>query len=141
MRKEKIIMSVTATFIGLLVAGIVFFLYESSKRVAPSATKKVSVASPSPSPKPTIFLTVDSPKDEDVVTKKVLTISGKTIPAAIVVIISKNYQDIITPSQNGDFSTTISINDGQNIIEITAIGPNGESVITTKTLTFSEEEF
>jgi len=134
-------MSFIATLIGLLAAGIAFYLYESSNKVAPSATKTVSVSSPSPSPKPTIFLTLDLPKDEDVVSKKVVTISGTTTPDAIVVIISKDFQDIITPSQNGDFSTTININDGQNIIEITAIGPNGESVITTKTVTFSTEEF
>jgi len=141
MKKEKIIMSFTATFIGLLVAVIVFFLYESSNKVAPKATKKVSVASPSPSPKPTIFLTLDSPKDEEVVTKKVVTISGRTTPDAIISIISKNHQDIITPSQNGEFSTTININDNQNIIEITAIGPNGESEKLVRTVTFSTEEF
>lgn len=141
MKKEKIIMSFTATLIGLLVAGIGFYLYESSNKVAPKATKTISVAPPLPTPKPVIFLSVDSPKDEEVVTQKVVTISGKTTPDAIVSIISKYHQDIITPSQNGDFSTTLNINDGQNIIEITAFAPNGESVKLTKIVTFSTEEF
>lgn len=141
MKKEKIIMSFAATLIGLLVAGIVFYLYESSSKIAPKATKTISIASPSPSPTQTIFLTIDSPKDEEVFTQKTITISGQTTHDAIVSIISKNSQDIITPSQNGDFSTTININDGQNIIEITAIDESGQSAKVTKTVTFSTEEF
>lgn len=141
MKKEKVIFSFIATLIGLLVAGSAFYFYESSKTVPDSNIKTITIISPTPTPKPSIFLTLDSPKDETVVSKKIITISGKTIPEAIVSIITKNAQDIITPALNGDFSTTITLEDGQNLIEITAISPNGEDVKHTRTVTFSMEEF
>ncbi|MEK7534750.1 MAG: hypothetical protein AAB600_05500 [Patescibacteria group bacterium] len=141
MKKEKVILSFIATLIGLMFAGVAFYFYESSKDLPPSTIKKISIVQPTPTPKPSIFLSLDRPKDEEVVSKKVITISGKTIPEAIVSIIAQNSQDIITPALNGDFSTTINVEDGQNLIEITAIAPNGESAKALRTVTFSTEEF
>ena len=102
---------------------------------------KEPIAKPSPTPKPSIFLSLDRPKDEEVVSKKVVTLSGKTIPDAIISIILENSQDMITPALNGDFSTTVTLEDGQNLIEITAISQNGESTKALRTVTFSTEEF
>jgi len=48
---------------------------------------------------------------------------------------------VITPSQEGDFSTTAIITSGENQITITAIAPNGEEVKKTVTVTYSTEEF
>lgn len=141
MKTEKVILSFIATLIGLAVAGGAFYFYQKSKTIPPSAIKTITILSPSPTPKPSIFLSIDSPKDEDVVSKKIITVSGKTIPEAIVTIISETYQDVITPAKNGDFSTTINIDDGQNVIEIRAIAPNGESSKDLRTVTFSTEEF
>lgn len=141
MKKEKVILSFIATLIGLMVAGGAFYFYESSKTVPPSKIKTITIAAPTPTPEPSIFLSLEKPKDEEVVSKKIITISGKTIPDAIVSIITENSQDIITPALNGDFSTTINVEDGQNLIETTAIAPNGESVKLTRTVTFSTEEF
>lgn len=141
MKKEKVILYFIATFIGLVFAGVAFYFYESSKDLPPSTIKTISIAKPSPTPKPSIFLSLDMPKDEEVVSKKVVTLSGKTIPDAIISIILENSQDMITPALNGDFSTTVTLEDGQNLIEITAISQNGESTKALRTVTFSTEEF
>lgn len=141
MKAEKVILSFIAVLIGLLVAGAAFYFYESSKTVPSLRPKTISITSPSPTPKPSIFLNLDSPKDEEVVNKKVITISGKTIPEAIVSVITEGSQEIITPALNGSFSTTLTIGDGQNLIEVTAISPNGEDVKVMRTVTFSTEEF
>lgn len=141
MKAEKVILSFIAVLIGLLVAGAAFYFYESSKTVPSLSPKTISIASPSPTPKPSIFLNLDSPKDEEVVNRKVITVSGKTIKDAIVSIITDDSQDIITPALNGSFSTTLTIGDGQNLVEVTAISPNGEDVKVMRTVTFSTEEF
>ena len=141
MKTEKIILSFIAALIGLGVAGGAFYFYEASRAITKPQTKTVYITSITPTPKQSIFLNVDLPKDEDVVSNKVITVSGKTVPDAIISIISDNYQDVITPSQNGGFSTTININDGQNLIEITATLPNGESTKVKRVITFSTEEF
>lgn len=141
MKTEKIILSFIATLFGLLVAGIAFYLFQTYRKPVTPNTKTVSIVSPSPTPLPSIFLTVNKPKDEDVLTSKILAVSGKTAANAVIVIISDSSEDVITPSVNGDFSTTVNLDEGQNILEIIAIAPNGESVTIKKTVTYSQEEF
>lgn len=141
MKTEKIILSFIATLFGLLVAGLVFYAFQATKTVNPSNSKIVSFVSPTPTSIPSVFLTVDRPKDEEVVTNKILIISGKSKANAVIVIMTDSLEEVITPSSSGDFSTTVSIGDGQNIIEITAIAPNGESITVKKTVTYSQEEF
>lgn len=142
MKTEKIVLSFIAVTIGILVAGVVFYLYQTTKAINPSKTKTVSLqTTPAPSEKPANFLTVDSPKDEEVFDKKIVTVSGKTSPEATIIITTQTDDQVITPAQTGNFSTTATITDGQNIIEITAVLPNGEEVRLKRTVTFSTETF
>jgi len=142
MGKEKVLLSFIAVLVGLLVAGVAFYFYENSKAIPPKDDiKTVATISPSPTPKPSVFLTIYKPTDEEVVQKKIITISGKTTNDATVIVLTENAEQIITPASNGDFSTTITIENGQNIIEITAIASNREMIKSIRTVTFSTEEF
>jgi hypothetical protein len=141
MKKEKLILSFIAIFFGLLVAGIAFYLFQTTKTVPNTNTKTITLVSPSPTIVPSISLTLDQPKDEAVVNSKVLVVSGKTQSNAVVVVTTDSSEDVVTPSENGGFSTTVNLDDGQNILEVTSIAPNGESVTTKKTVTYSQEEF
>ncbi len=141
MKKEKLILSFVATFFGLLVAGIVFYLFQATKTIPNTTTKTVSVASPTPVNSPSISLMLDQPKDEGVVDSKVLVVSGKTQSNAVIIVITDSSEDVITPSSNGNFSTTVNLDDGQNILEVISIAPNGESIKSKKTITYSLEEF
>lgn len=141
MKTEKLILSFIATLFGLLVAGGAFYLFQATKTITSSNTKTVSFVSPTPTPVPSVFLSVDRPKDEEVVTNKVLVIKGKTISSGVVVIITKALDDAITPANTGDFSTTVNLEEGQNVLEIISIAPNGESTKVKKTVTYSQEEF
>lgn len=139
MKTEKVILSFIAVLIGLLVAGIAFYFYESSRSISPSQVKSIS---PAPSPvKPQLFLTLDQPTDEQVFDKKTIIVSGKTMPSATVVIVTTLGEQVVTPASNGAFSTTVTIDDGQNILDILAVDPNGEEARTTKTVSFSTESF
>ncbi|MDO8583011.1 MAG: hypothetical protein Q7R51_00590 [bacterium] len=141
MKTEKIILSFIATVFGLLVAGGAFYLFQATKTVTAPNTKVVSFVSPTPTPMPSIFLTLDQPKDEDVVNSKVLVISGKTTSNAVITILTDSSEDVVTPADNGNFSITANLSTGQNIVEVTAIAPNGESITIKKTVTYSLEEF
>lgn len=141
MKTEKLILSFVATIFGLIVAGVIFYLFQATKTIPSASTKTVSFTSPTPTAMPSIFLTLDRPKDEEVVNSKVLIVSGKTAGNAVVVVITDSSEDVITPGRNGDFSTTINLDDGQNILEVVAIAPNGESIRSKKTITYSQEEF
>lgn len=141
MKKERAILSFIAIGIGLMFAGIAFYLYQGTKTI-PSNSKTVAIEKPVPTPeKSSLFLTVNEPDDEKVYNKKVINVSGKTIADAVVIILTDSDQEVIRPTKTGEFSTTMTIEDGENNLEITAIAPNGEDKIVRQTVTYSTEEF
>lgn len=141
MRTEKVIFSFIAVVIGLLVAGVAFYVYQSTKMLPQQAERVVTIKRPTPTPEPAVFLVVEKPEDEDVVETKTVTIAGKTIPEATIVINAEGTDQVVRPASNGNFSTTVTIGDGANQILITSIAPNGEETTIIRTITYSTETF
>lgn len=142
MKTERVILSFIALLIGLSVAGGAFYLYQSTKVVPTTKNKTVTVKPPTPTPDTSSYiLTIDSPKDEEVVNKKTITIAGKTARDATVIITTENDEQVILPAQNGNFSTTQTISDGGNIIQITAVFPDGNEKTIKRTVSITSENF
>ncbi len=141
MKQERVILSFIMVLIGLLVAGALFYFYQSTKTVSPSTTGIVNRVTPTPTPRPKVYLSLNKPSDEQIVNSKTLSISGKTNPDATLIIITISDQQVIQPSVQGDFSTTIILDDGQNLIEIRSILPTGETIVIHRTITYSTEDF
>ncbi len=141
MSKEKIILSSVAIIVGLAVAGATFYLYQMTKVISPKELKNIANVSPSPSPIASFCLTNDAPKEEDVITKKVVSVSGKTTTDAIIAVVTSVDEKVVAPDRNGNFSTTVSIDNNQNAITITAVSSAGEEKTITRTVTFSTEDF
>lgn len=144
MRTEKVVLSIIAVIIGLLVAGAAFYFYQSTKILAPNADKTLAVKTPTPSPTPipdSLVLSIENPVDESVVANKTIKITGKAATNAIVLISTPIDDTIASPSSTGDFSTTAMIDNGENPIVITAIEPNGSEVTKKLTVTYSTESF
>ena len=143
MKTEKTVLYFVATLVGLLVAGGLFYLYQPTKTIpASKAQKPIVISKVSPTtPSSSVYLTLDQPKDEDVVNKKIITISGTTTSNAVIIILTADSQQVITPTLTGFFSTTVTLDDGENTLEITAIAPNGEEKKEIRTITFSNEDF
>ena len=145
MKAEKIILSIVAVFVGLIAAGIAFYLYQMTKTLPPSKTQtlaiKTSSAPPTPTPNNSYFISIDTPKDEEVFDTKTISISGKTVKDSTVVVSSESTDQVVKPASNGNFSLTMPIDDGTTLLHITAIYPNGEEKSVTKTVTYSTETF
>ncbi len=141
MKKEKIVLAFIAALIGLLVAGILFYIYESTKTVSSSKPQVVSTTQQGQVAPVKIFLNISKPTDESVVDTKVVEITGKTKPDATIIILTSLDEKVVAPSADGNFSTTINIDDGQNLIEVTSIAKTGEEIKVIKTVTFSTEKF
>ena len=145
MKLEKVILSIIGVFFGLLVAGSAFYFYQSVMNHPKQSDKKVAgintAKTPTPSPTPSFFLNIDNPKDESVVDNKTVSISGKTIPSATIIISTASDDQVLSPSSQGDFNTTETIDTGENQLIFTAIAPNGEEVKKTVTITYSTESF
>jgi len=141
MKQERVILSFIMVVIGLLVAGVAFYIYQGTKTISVPKTT-VSVATPSPTPiANSTYLNVTSPTDEAVTDNKAVTVSGKTVLNATIVIMTNSGQEVVQPSGQGDFSTTITVANGENLIRITAFGPDGQSTSVQKTVTYSTEDF
>lgn len=141
MKQERVILSFIMVLIGLLVAGIAFYFYQTTKVVPDKSSVGTSNQAPTQTPKPTIFLVLNEPANEIVVSNKTLSVSGKTNAEATIVIITDSDQLVLKPSSQGDFSTTITLSNGQNLIRVRAITPSGETTVLDRTVTYSTETF
>lgn len=141
MKQERVILSFVAVLIGLLAAGLAFYFYQSTKTVSTPNQITLNAPTPTPTPKPTVYISLSNPEDESIVSSKTLTVSGKTNPDATVIIYTDSTQQVIQPSTQGDFSTTITIGDGENLIKMTSILPSGETIMVQRTVTYSTENF
>ncbi len=142
MKKEKIVLAFVAAVIGLLVAGILFYIYESTRTVSTSKLQtNTSSNAEQTLPSNNIFLNLSKPTDESISDTKVVEIMGKTKSDATVVVLTSLDEKIVAPAADGTFSTTINIDDGENVIEITAIAKNGQEQKVIRTVTFSTEKF
>ena len=141
MKTERVILSFIAVLVGILVTGMAFYLYQSTKKPTPPNTKIITLSEPTPTPAQSVLLSIKSPTDEEVITKKIVSITGTTEKDATVVIVTPVDQEVLTPASSGNFSTTVNIDDGQNFIEITAISASGQETKMTRTVTFSTEDF
>ena len=143
MRAEKVILSFIAIFIGLVAAGIAFYLYQMTRSLPPEKSQTLSLNSKAitPTPDATHLLIVESPKDEEVLDKKVISVNGKTKHDATVIVSTETTDEVVKPASNGNFSVTQTIPSGTSIIYVTAIFPNGEERKVTRTITYSTENF
>ncbi len=144
MKAEKIILSFVAVLFGLIAAGVAFYYYQSTKspKIAQNPpTISQAPLQPSPTPIDTNILTIESPKEEEVVTKKLITISGKTVKGAIVTVSTEDSDQVVKPADNGEFTLTQTIPDGTTQLQFHALFPDGAEKKVTRTVTYSTESF
>jgi hypothetical protein len=141
MKFEQLILSFVAIVFGLFVAGIAFFIYQSTKTVSPNNIKTIKIQNTSPTPGAAVPLTIDSPVDESVSTTKVITVSGKTDPAATVIVSTDGTDTVVTPTSMGAFSLTVTLTDNENILRILAVMPDGKETLKTLTVNYTTEDF
>jgi len=141
MKKEKIILSFTALLIGVAVAVASFYFYQTTRKVKSSEIKTIKINDTSPTPSSGLFLTIDTPQDEEVVSERTIKISGKTTPDASIVILTQESEEAAVPAKDGSFTTVINLSQDENIIEINAVGANGEIVKVKRVVLYSTESF
>ena len=142
MKSERIILSLIALFVGLLVAGGAFYIYQMTQQLPQDKSDTITIKShPTPTPNSNDFLVIDSPKDEGLIDRKTITVSGKTIPGSTIIVSSESDDQVVKPAPTGTFSVTVTIDTGVNILSITAIFPDGTEKTIMRTITFTTEDF
>jgi hypothetical protein len=143
MKQEKIILSFIAVLIGLLVSGAAFYFYQSAKVTSPNNANS-AFAKPTMTQKQNqqkMFLDLDKPTDESISANKTIVVNGKTLPNATIAIITYSDQEIVKSNGKGEFSTTITLDTDENIIEVKAISQNGESLDVKRVVTYSTQNY
>jgi len=144
MKAEKVILSFVAVFVGLIAAGIAFYLYQSTKLIPPDNTKPSAVqVTKTPVEQMTNVdtFTVDSPQDEQVFSQKLITIKGTAEKGSTITISTADTDQVVQPADNGDFTLTQTIPNDTSVIELTAIFPDGTQKKIDRIVTFSTENF
>lgn len=141
--KERLVIIIIAIIAGLFITSAGFFIYQSTKKGNDNIIRKKTTVSTNStiSPQSNLFVKVIEPSDESLTTKRTLSIKGTTNPENII-IVSTNLEDVTgKPTTDGNFSLTVDISAGANVIVTRSISPNGDSVEDKKTVTYSTEEF
>lgn len=141
MKAERFVLSFIAILIGVLVAGGAFYAYQVFKKAPSPKPQTISIKSPTPTPRKDHVFTVDNPTDESVVNKRSVTVSGKTEKDATIIVSVPSNDQVIKPSANGDYSVTMTIDDGANVLGVTSIFPDGQEEKIERTITYSTENF
>lgn len=108
----------------------------SAAAASPAATQPAAQA-PSPVPPPVnaapVGLQVLSPADGSVVNTQQVAVTGSASPGSVV---SVN-DDIIVVGADGQFTDTVTLDDGPNVIEVIGSNAAGDQTTVELTVTYS----
>lgn len=140
---------ILAIVIGVLVGGVtaffVFFLPKFLPK-SPSQTENAETVreeeeeEEASSPVSSSFLTLENPQNEAIFSEDEITVSGKTTPKALVVIISPTDEETIEADDKGGFEAKIALEEGANEISVTAYNEDDQEETESITVYYSEEE-
>lgn len=104
-------------FCAMLLA--LFFFWNNK----PNLTQQT--VTPTITPAPSLFLTLESPNDKTVVENSMLVVKGKTLPNIAVAFVTETNENSVESDQTGNFEGTITLNDGINSLVVTAYTEDG----------------
>lgn len=134
-----------AIVIGLIISAIVIGGILRARRAISNLKLDIPKSSSTPYPSASVnpetglFVVIDSP-DNQVLTEPKLTLSGKTVSKAYIVINGEAGDYIIVASDTGKFSQEINLSKGANTIKITVYEENGNNTSTTINAVYSTSE-
>ena len=127
----------TAALALMLLLTLTIFISGCAKEEAISTPTPTSVITPTPTakqtptitsahtyiptPSPTVLLLqITQPIDGAQVSTSAVLVTGKTIPGAVVSVSIDDTVEIANVDQNGNFSVTVNLEEGPNLIEVVA---------------------
>ncbi len=91
-----------------------------------------------PTPTPTaLFLEIIEPENESIVDTASIILSGSTIPGAVVSISVDDDIEIADVDEQGNFSATVTLEEGPNYIEVLASDQEGNEEYSTLVVIYS----
>lgn len=114
----------------------VFTSTPESTPTATPATTPPTTPETTPVPSPALFLEITHPADGAQVSTSSISVTGKTIPHAVVSVSVDDNLEMADVDQNGYFSVTVTLEEGPNFIEVVASDQEGNEKSTTITVIY-----
>lgn len=141
MSKSYLLLIIVLVVAILAIGGFAF--YRSTTVQTPPSASPTTPTVPSQPPATTtppaaplqkmISLTVSSPTNGQIVSTPTVTVSGKTIPNADVAVNDKD----LKANASGNFTTVLTLDEGDNNISVTASDENGSYSEWNGTVTYT----
>lgn len=133
--KAFVISHLTLLILALLFfGGLYYILYPDKFQAAVNQYNPVTKEPVS------LFLEITSPEDDILTYDGSAVISGRTGPDVTVIISGDDNDTGLQAGNDGQFSKVFPLNEGPNIIEISAIDAQGNSKTVTKSVYYSKEK-
>jgi len=139
MKKEVFL----AVFVGFALGLIITFgIWTANKSLRPVPV----TSSPTPSaeagveptpPAAQVTLSVSDPVDESVTSTSTVTVTGKTLPSAPVIITGEGVQSIVVADNAGDFEQDVKLEAGYNRLTVSVYDGQGNSVSKQLLVTYT----
>ncbi|TSC88121.1 MAG: Uncharacterized protein G01um101416_144 [Microgenomates group bacterium Gr01-1014_16] len=132
-----IVLGVATVVSGAVIAYTQLGALQSAKPAPTPVPLAVVRPSPSPTPVETFFLTLTSPKSDELAVNEEVLVKGQTAPNINVVILSETDEVAVESDDSGNFEGTILLAEGTNSIVVTAYSDTGEEKSVSLELVYS----
>jgi len=135
MKKEAIFAIIIGIIVGL---GITFGIYKLKSKATVSVEDQLNQQNtPTPSADINQKLLITSPKDESILASTNLRVSGNAEPNELIVIFVNDKEYITKADSIGAFAMDVELDVGGNILEYTAVDPEGKQTTVTQNVVVS----
>jgi len=143
--KKEVFLAVSVGFVLGLIITFGIWTANNSLKNHPQVNVTAGNLTPSPTLAPAsggqtnpIPLSLTSPEtDETLVNTDSLTVSGKTVPGAVVAITYETGENILAADKDGNFSLDIKLEGGYNRITAAAYDKDGNTAVVHTLVTYS----
>lgn len=122
---------------AIAVLGVLFIHgYQTGKKVT-------AVVENSPTPNQSsepqaVQLILTDPATDVATSSARITLNGKTGPNNVVAVVGGSDDALLTSQADGNFSTTVALNEGVNMLTITAYNENGEQSTVKRNIVYTK---
>lgn len=135
MDKEKIITIGIGLLVGVSAAAIYFAATRYLPSLRPQDKVTFNTASPKPSANKQLTLTLNKPDDHTSTTDNPMIVSGQTKAGAKLVFFANAEEKVASAGGQGQFSTNLKLEEGENEISVMAIDDQGNMTVVKRNVT------
>jgi hypothetical protein len=141
MKKEVIIAIIIGIGIGLVITFGIKTAQESLSKELQNPQPELTVNTPEVIEAPVHQIEITSPKNNSVIEKNTVSVSGTSTPFSMIGLISTTDQNATMADNQGNFSLMASLTAGVNILTLSSYTVSGEQAVATIQVVHSEGAF